>query len=129
MIYGIGIDMVEMARIERLLNRFGEAFAEKILSQPEWLEWTQSPPAKPVNYLAKRFAAKEAFAKAVCTGLRAPVTLSNIAVVHDAAGKPDFMYLPMLQKWLNEHKIGNVHLSFSDEAGMVSALVVAEYVC
>ncbi|MDO5687181.1 MAG: holo-ACP synthase [Neisseria sp.] len=127
MIYGIGTDMVETARIERLYERYGEAFAQKILSQPEWLEWTQSPPTQPVAYLAKRFAAKEAFSKAVHTGLRSPVTLSNIAVLHDQNGKPEFLCLPPLKKWLRARRIGAVHLSISDEGEKVLAFAIAEY--
>lgn len=128
MIYGIGTDIVDIARITRLYERYGEAFAQKILSQPEWLEWTQSPPAQPVSYLAKRFAAKEAFSKAVHTGLRSPVTLSNIAITHDENGKPEFLCLPPLKKWLRTRCIGTVHLSISDDAEKVLAFAVAEYV-
>lgn len=128
MIYGIGTDIVATARIARLYERYGDAFAQKILSQPEWMEWMQSPPARPVSYLAKRFAAKEAFSKAVHTGLRSPVTLSNIAVLHDANGKPDFLCLPPLRKWLLARQIGAIHLSLSDENEKILAFAVAEYV-
>lgn len=127
MIYGIGTDMVNIERIERLYSRYGDAFVQKILSQPEWLEWVQTAPTEPVDYLAKRFAAKEAFSKAVRIGLRSPVTLSNIAVIHDENGKPDFLYQPTLQKWLKKQRIATVHLSMSDEANHVLAFAVAEY--
>ncbi|MDD4882622.1 MAG: 4'-phosphopantetheinyl transferase superfamily protein, partial [Gallionellaceae bacterium] len=75
---------------------------------------------------AKRFAAKEAFAKAVGTGLRAPVSLSGIRVGHDDLGRPDFRCAPELDAWLAERQIGRVHLSISDEHEHVVAFAVAE---
>ena len=77
-------------------------------------------------YLAKRFAAKEAFSKAVGTGLRSPVTLQNIGVANDESGKPEFMYSPELKKWLNSQGIARVHVSLSDEEDFVVAFAVAE---
>lgn len=127
MIYGIGTDMVSLARIERLYTKYGDAFVQKILSQPEWLEWVQTPPTQPVDYLAKRFAAKEALSKAVRVGLRSPVTLSNIGVVHDENGKPDFIYQSVLKQWLRQNRIGHIHLSMSDETNHVLAFAIAEY--
>jgi len=72
MIYGIGTDIVSLKRIIRLSKKFGQAFAERILTPEELLEFPKA--GKPVNYLAKRFAAKEAFAKAVGTGIRGAVS-------------------------------------------------------
>ena len=80
MIYGIGTDIVSLKRIIRLNKKFGLAFAQRILSPEELLEFPQA--GKPVNYLAKRFAAKEAFAKAVGTGIRGVVSFRNIGVGH-----------------------------------------------
>lgn len=124
MIHGIGTDIVKVARIERLHNQYKQAFADRILTMHERLEWVNSN--QQVMYLAKRFAAKEAFSKAVGTGLRNPVTLQNIGVANDAAGKPEFMYTPELKKWLNSHGIARVHLSLSDESDFVVAFAVAE---
>jgi holo-[acyl-carrier-protein] synthase len=124
MIYGIGTDIVSLKRIIRLSKKFGQAFAERILTPEELLEFPQA--GKPVNYLAKRFAAKEAFAKAVGTGIRGAVSFRNIGIGHDALGKPEFFYAPALSKWLEEQGISRVSLSMSDEEDTVLAFVVAE---
>jgi len=124
MIYGIGTDIVSLKRIIRLSKKFGQAFAERILTPEELLEFPQA--GKPVNYLAKRFAAKEAFAKAVGTGIRGAVSFRNIGIGHDALGKPEFFYAPALSKWLEEQGISRVSLSMSDEEDTVLAFVVGE---
>lgn len=124
MIYGIGTDIVSLKRIIRLNKKFGLAFAQRILSPEELLEFPQA--GKPVNYLAKRFAAKEAFAKAVGTGIRGVVSFRNIGVGHDALGKPELFFAPALSKWLEEQGIRGCHLSMSDEEDTVMAFVIAE---
>lgn len=86
MILGIGTDLVDIARMRAALDRHGERFARRILSPAEWPDWQAS--GDPARLLAKRFAAKEAFAKASGQGLRAPVTLGALAVTHDALGRP-----------------------------------------
>ncbi|OSI35183.1 holo-ACP synthase [Neisseria dumasiana] len=124
MIYGIGTDIVALSRIEKLYKKYGQSFAERLLSRVEMLEYPQA--ARPVNFLAKRFAAKEAFAKAVGTGIRSPVSLRNIGIGHDALGKPEFICEPELEKWLKDQGIRRVHLSMSDEDDKVMAFAVAE---
>lgn len=124
MIHGIGTDIVKVSRIERLHKLYTQAFADRILTTHERLEWIHSN--KPVMYLAKRFAAKEAFSKAMGTGLRSPVTLQNIGIANDTAGKPEFMYAPELKKWMDKQGIGKVHLSISDEEDYVIAYVISE---
>lgn len=124
MIYGIGTDIVALERIAKLHKKYGQAFAGRLLSRIELLEYPQA--GKPVNFLAKRFAAKEAFAKAVGTGIRSPVSLRNIGVGHDELGKPEYICEPELQKWLQEKGIRRVHLSMSDEEDQVLAFAVAE---
>ena len=74
----------------------------------------------------KRFAAKEAFAKAVGTGIRGAVSFRNIGVGHDALGKPELFFAPALTKWLEEQGIRSCHLSMSDEEDTVMAFVIAE---
>ena len=86
MIYGIGTDIVEVARIEASINQFGDDLAKRILAESEFKSYMDSN-IKP-RFLAKRFAAKEAFSKALGTGLRSPATMQNIAVSHDDLGKP-----------------------------------------
>lgn len=124
MIYGIGTDIVEVSRIEESLARFGNAFARRILSEREMQEFTQSHTQ--ARFLAKRFAAKEAFAKALGTGIRAPATFENIAVAHDDLGKPVLDIAPDLQSTLDAKGIRFMHLSISDEKSLAAAFVVLE---
>lgn len=124
MIFGIGTDIVEVSRIEDSLARFGEAFAQRILTEPEWLAYEQSQTK--ARFLAKRFAAKEAFAKALGTGLRAPATFQNIGVTHDDLGKPVFEIALELQVFLELRSIHACHLSISDEKALAVAFVVLE---
>lgn len=126
MIYGIGTDLVAIDRITKMCKTYGaNAVAAKILSRVEALEWPSA--SQPVIFLAKRFAAKEAFAKAVHTGLRSPVTLRNIGIGHDKLGRPEFICEPNLDSWLKQKKIGRIHLSLSDEGGHVVAFAVSEH--
>lgn len=124
MIFGIGTDIVEVARIEASLQQFGDDFARRILVDSEWPSY-QASAIKP-RFLAKRFAAKEAFSKALGTGLRAPATFQNIAVSHDALGKPILQLAPALLKLLQSKNIRHTHLSISDEKNLAAAFVVLE---
>lgn len=124
MIYGIGTDIVESSRIEQSLERYGDRFARRILTDSEWNEFRES--YKPILYLAGRFAAKEALAKAMGTGLRHPVNLSYITIAHDDLGKPFFEFHPQLDQLLNDKGIRQHHLSISDERTIVCAFVVLE---
>ena len=124
MIFGIGHDIVENSRISFLLNKYGQRFVTKILSSQEqeiFLKRTDK-----VNYLAKRFAAKESFAKACNTGLRSPVLLTHISILNDALGKPVFQFSTTLQQWLTTHRITACHVSLSDENNLSSAFVILE---
>ena len=124
MIYGIGTDIVEYARIERMLARYGDRFAERVLSRQELPDYQAS--SDKARLLAKRFAAKEAFAKAVGSGMRHPVTLRRISVIHDGLGKPMLQFDEALRTHLAQLGISGQHLSISDERGMAIAFVVLE---
>jgi len=124
MIYGIGTDIVESSRIAQSLDRFGERFARRILTDSEWTEYHSS--SKPVLFLASRFAAKEALSKAMGTGLRHPVNLTYITITHDSFGKPYFEFHPELNQLINDKGITQHHLSISDEINMACAFVVLE---
>ena len=124
MIHGIGVDLVLVARIRAMHARHGERLARRILAAEEMTEYDAT--GERDRFLAKRFAAKEAFAKAVGTGLRAPVSLSGIRVGHDPLGRPDYRCRPELDAWLAAQGIGRVHLSISDEKEHVVAFAVAE---
>lgn len=124
MILGIGTDIVAVARIEAAIDRHGAAFAQKILSAQELPEYTSH--AHPARFLSKRFAAKEALAKATGQGLRHPVSLHRISIVHDELGKPAFHFDEVLSAYLQQMGVTHHHLSISDEREMVVAFVVLE---
>lgn len=124
MIYGVGTDLVEVARIQDSLDRFGDHFAMRVLSEREMQEFQLSNTK--ARFLAKRFAAKEAFAKALGTGIRKPATFENIGVGHDDLGKPVFDLALELQVCLETKGIQFAHLSISDEKAFATAFVVLE---
>lgn len=124
MIYGIGTDLVDVARLRDGLARFGEHYADRILAPAEHAAYFAS--RDPARFLAKCFAAKEAFAKAAGTGLRAPVTLHRMALLRDPLGKPHFDCAPELSVWLADRKIVAHHVSLSDEGERVLAYVILE---
>jgi holo-[acyl-carrier protein] synthase len=94
------------------------------LSTHEYLELSSQ--AHPARFLAKRFAAKEAFAKATGQGLRHPVTMHNITVSHDDLGKPIFLFDDEIKKRLDELNISHHHLSISDERDTAVVFVILE---
>jgi holo-[acyl-carrier protein] synthase len=124
MIFGIGVDLVETPRIERLLEQYGERFARRVLTELEWPGYQRS--SKPVLFVANRFAAKEAFSKAMGTGFRYPVTLQNISVVQNKAGKPGYVLSAALTAMMDQHEIAGHHLTISDEKTMACAVAVLE---
>lgn len=124
MIYGIGIDVVEPQRVERLRDKYGERFARRVLTPLEWPGYLRT--VRPVLFLANRFAAKEAFSKAMGTGFRYPVTLQCISVVQNAAGKPSLEFHPNLERLVRSRGIVGHHLTISDERTLACACVVIE---
>ena len=124
MILGIGTDLCEISRIERSLQRFGERFAARILVDSELAIFRRR--RKAAAYLAKRFAAKEAFSKALGTGIHFPVNWHNVWVVNHRSGKPAFEFSQPLRALLARRGVDSVHLSLTDEIGMACAFVVVE---
>ncbi|MCC7059135.1 MAG: holo-ACP synthase [Burkholderiaceae bacterium] len=131
MIYGIGTDIVVIARIERLLASHGERFARRVLGPDELEEYRRRlgknghGAAYAARYLAKRFAAKEAFSKALGTGLRGPMTLLSLQVLNDARGRPVARARNALEPWLRERAL-RAHISLSDEVDTAVAFVILE---
>ena len=124
MIYGVGTDLIEISRIEKALARFGERFARRILCEPELKRFHAH--RKPAAYLAKRFAAKEAFTKALGTGIHAPANWHGVWVVNLKSGKPELRFSERLRELLGKRKIGQAHLSLTDERDMACATVILE---
>jgi len=124
MIYGIGVDVLEPGRVARLLERYGERFARRVLTEEEWPGYLRSP--RQVLFVANRFAAKEAFSKAMGTGFRFPVTLGQICIVPNRLGKPELAYRPALKQLVEQEGIVGAHVTISDEQSVVCAVVVLE---
>lgn len=124
MIYGIGTDIIEIPRIEAALGRFGERFARRILCESELQRFAAH--RKPAAYLAKRFAAKEAFTKALGTGIHAPANWHGVWVVNLRSGKPALEFSPALQALLEARGVKRAHVSLTDERELASATVILE---
>lgn len=124
MIYGIGTDIVEVARLENSIRQFGDEFAMRVLAESEMESYVQTK--LKARFLAKRFAAKEAFSKALGTGIRDVVSFQNIAVSHDELGKPILVLAQELADFLHEKRIVHMHISISDEKNLATAFVVLE---
>jgi len=131
MIYGIGTDIVLVARIRDLIARYGERFARRVLGPDELDEYRRRLArgahggGYAARYLAKRFAAKEAFSKALGLGLRGPMTLLSLQVLNDRRGKPVPLARKALDPYLRERGLV-AHVSLSDEQDSVVAFVVIE---
>ncbi len=124
MIAGIGTDVVEIGRVAKAHERFGRRFVERILA-PDERERFERAPAK-AAWLAKRFAAKEAFAKAIGTGIHAPFRWHCVSVGHDPRGKPLLLPDRHMTEFLARRGIDAFHISLSDDAGIAFAFVVLE---
>ena len=124
MILGIGTDLVEIERIEQALTRWGERFARRVLVDAEFERF--SGHRKPAAYLAKRFAAKEAFSKAMGTGIHFPVNWHNVSVGNHRSGRPYLEFSTPLADFVAQRGIKAVHLSLTDEKTIASAFVVLE---
>ncbi len=124
MILGIGTDLIDVRRVERALARFGHRFARRVLVEREYRRFCAH--IKPAHYLAKRFAAKEAFSKAMGTGMHFPVNWHNVSVANERSGRPYLEFSEPLAALLEQRGISRAHLSLSDEVEMACAFVVLE---
>ena len=121
MIVGIGTDIVRIARFEAMLARHGARVAERMLSADELVEFAGT--ARPARFLAKRFAVKEAVAKAFGTGFRNGLSLRHIGIQHDALGKPSLRFYSRAEELLVELGVGDAHVSVADEDDYAVAFV------
>ena len=122
MIAGIGTDLVYMPRMQILLDKHSDKIAMRILTDAEFVQFQQSN--KPAAFLAKRFAAKEATAKALGTGFRDGLSLRHIEVKNDSKGKPTLTFFQRGLALLDELNIGQSMISLSDEGDYALAYVV-----
>jgi holo-[acyl-carrier protein] synthase len=123
-IFGVGTDVVEIGRIEKALERFGEKFARRVLCEPELGRFHKH--RLPANYLAKRFAAKEAFTKALGTGIHAPANWHGVWVRNLPSGKPVLEFSDALRHFMSQKGVTGSHVSLSDEKGVAFATVILE---
>ena len=122
MVLSIGTDIVDVKRIEKALKRRGERFGQKVLSPDELNEWhkRECSPA----FLAKRFAAKEAIAKALGTGIGNGVTFQNIEISNDAGGAPTATLNRSADQVMRNFGARKVLLSISDERNYAVAFAI-----
>ena len=122
MIFGIGTDLVEVARVHAAWQRFGVSFAQRILMTEELAGFQRAP--DPVRFLAMRFAAKEAIVKALGTGFRHGVWLRDAGHVPDERGRPCVIFSARGLALCRQLGAGQAFVSLSDEAGMVLAFAL-----
>ena len=124
MIYGIGTDIVNIDRVKKILSKNRDGFVKRVLSEHEQALFANK--ADSAAYCAKRFAAKEAFAKALGTGIGQVVSFQDLTVRNNENGKPHFTPSEKLRQYLVEKNIRQAHLSISDESQNAIAFVVLE---
>ena len=128
MIYGIGVDLIEIPRIEAAYARFGERVARRILTDRE-LERYHARRARSdvrgIAFLATRFAAKEAISKALGLGMRSPMTWRAVEVVNDPSGRPLAFESGELRAYMQRRRL-RLHISLTDERSMATAYAIAE---
>jgi holo-[acyl-carrier protein] synthase len=128
MIYGVGVDLVEIDRIEAAYARFGERFAQRILGPAELERYHARRARSEVRglaFLATRFAAKEAISKALGLGMRAPMTWRAVEILNDPSGRPLALAQGALRDFVR-HKRLRLHVSVTDERTIATAYAIAE---
>ncbi|MFV9997081.1 MAG: holo-ACP synthase [Arsenophonus endosymbiont of Dermacentor nuttalli] len=123
-IIGLGTDLVEIVRIEQIIERSEERLAKRILSDQEW--WQYQYHCQQVRFLAKRFAVKEAAAKALGTGIRNGLALNQFEVFNDELGKPGLNLLGQAKIFSDSLGVQHIHVSLSDEQRYACATVIME---
>jgi holo-[acyl-carrier protein] synthase len=123
MVYGIGTDIIEVARIEKVMQR-DIGFRDKIFTPGE-IEYCETKKHKYENYAA-RFSAKEAFLKAIGTGWRFGIRFGDIDVYHDELGKPFIRVTGKAKELTEELSISKIHVSLSHLKEMATAIVIIE---
>jgi holo-[acyl-carrier protein] synthase len=129
-IYGVGTDLVEMARIEAAVDRFGDRFVQRILGPQERARHAARcarSPRRGIAFLATRFAAKEAVSKAIGLGLRSPMTWRAVEIVNAPSGQPQVLAHGALAEFLRARRL-RLTVSVTDERSMAMAFAVAEVI-
>ncbi len=127
-IAGIGLDIIRVERIQRVFDRYGDKFLRRILGPQEidiFHRRFQRDPRRGVRFLATRFAAKEAFSKAIGLGMHTPMAWSRMQTLNAPGGRPVVQLSDPLASWYAQ-RFGTAHVSVTDESDMVAAFVVVE---
>ena len=128
MIYGIGTDICDVRRIRASLERHGDRFAERVLSDAELAIWrarSQRWSERGVRYLATRFSAKEAFSKAVGLGMRLPMHWRLCVFYNRPSGVPMIVLHGGLKEWFEAQGLA-AHISVTDESEYAASFCVVE---
>lgn len=128
MIYGIGTDICDVRRIRASVERHGERFAEKVLTEAELSTWharSQRWPERGLRYLATRFSAKEAFSKAVGLGMVMPMTWRNCEIANLPSGQPTIVLHGPMRQWMEERGL-HAWISVTDETDYAASFCVVE---
>lgn len=128
MIYGIGTDICDIRRIRASLERHGERFAAKVLSEGEMKMYrarSQRWPERGIRFVATRFSAKEAFSKAVGLGMRMPMTWRHCEILNLPSGAPYVHVHGDLGVWCTQRQL-RFHVTVSDESDYATSFCVAE---
>ena len=128
MIYGIGTDICDIRRIRASLDKHGERFAQKVLSDNELNTYrarSERWPERGVRYVATRFSAKEAFSKAVGMGMRMPMTWRHCEIANARSGKPEIVLHGALKVWFEMQRL-SAHVTVTDETDYAVSFVVVE---
>jgi len=121
-IFGIGTDIVQLSRVESVYERYGDAFARRVLMDQEYRLFVDAK--RPVRFLAMRFAAKEAIVKAMGTGFANGIWVRDVGTIPNALGQPQVIYSDRGRAMCEKLGIGDGFLSLTDEAGLVLACAV-----
>jgi holo-[acyl-carrier protein] synthase len=124
MIFGIGVDVLEAARVKKLFDKYGDHFVERLLMPAERAQMAKT--RRTERFLAMRFAAKEAIVKAMGTGFAHGIWIRDVGVVQNAWGRPEVVYSPRGEKVRRKLGIGGGHVTLTDEAGLIVAVAVLE---
>ncbi|CBA32918.1 holo-ACP synthase [Cronobacter turicensis] len=123
-ILGLGTDIVEIDRIEAVISRSGDRLAKRVLSANEWAQYQEHQ--QPVRFLAKRFAVKEAAAKAFGTGIRNGLAFNQFEVFNDELGKPKLRLWDEAERLAARMGVTSVHVTLADERHYACATVIIE---
>lgn len=128
MIHGIGTDICDVRRMRASFERHGPRFAQRVLGESEFAVWQARSlrwPDRGLRYLATRFSAKEAFSKAIGTGIHQPMSWRACEILNHASGQPYIRLHGTLKAWFEGQGL-RAHVTLTDESDYAASFVVVE---